>query len=41
MEIIVGKESGFCFGVKRAVDGVKADVKNLDKLYCLGEIGSS
>lgn len=38
MEIIVGKESGFCFGVKRAVDGVKADVKNLDKLYCLGEI---
>lgn len=38
MRIIVGKESGFCFGVKRAVDGVKEDVKNLDKLYCLGEI---
>ena len=38
MKIIVGKESGFCFGVKRAVDGVKEDVKNLDKLYCLGEI---
>ena len=31
MKIIVGKESGFCFGVKRAVDGVKEDVKNLDK----------
>ena len=38
MKILIGKESGFCFGVKRAVDGVKADVKNLDKLYCLGEI---
>lgn len=38
MEIIIGKESGFCFGVKRAVDGVKEDVKNLDELYCLGEI---
>ena len=38
MKIIVGKESGFCFGVKRAVDGVKEDAKNLDKLYCLGEI---
>ena len=38
MKILIGKESGFCFGVKRAVDGVKEDVKSLDKLYCLGEI---
>ena len=38
MEIIIGKESGFCFGVKRAVDGVENEVKNKGKLYCLGEI---
>ena len=35
MKIIVGKESGFCFGVKRAVDGVKEDVKNLDNLFSI------
>ena len=36
MKVIVGKTSGFCFGVKRAVDGVTQDVKRLKKLKCLG-----
>ncbi len=38
MEIIVGKYSGFCFGVKRAVDGVEKECKKYKKLNCLGEI---
>jgi len=38
MEIIVGKYSGFCFGVKRAVDGVEKGCKKYKKLNCLGEI---
>ncbi len=38
MKVIVGKTSGFCFGVKRAVDGVTQDVKRLKKLKCLGNI---
>lgn len=38
MEILIGKNSGFCFGVKRAVDGVENDVKKYKKLNCLGEI---
>lgn len=38
MEIIVGKTAGFCYGVKRAVEGA---IKELDKdsnIDCLGEI---
>ncbi len=38
MEIIIGRESGFCFGVKRAVDGVEKEVSSRGKLNCLGEI---
>lgn len=38
MEIIIGRESGFCFGVKRAVDGVENEVSSGGKLKCLGEI---
>ena len=38
MEIIVGKTSGFCFGVKRAVEGVNEDVKKNKNLKCLGDI---
>lgn len=38
MEIIIGRESGFCFGVKRAVDGVENEVSSRGKLNCLGEI---
>ncbi len=39
MEVIVGKTAGFCYGVKRAVEGAKKEIKNSKKkIYCLGEI---
>lgn len=39
MEIIVGKTAGFCYGVKRAVEGAKEEItKFKDNIYCLGEI---
>ena len=38
MEIIVGKTAGFCYGVKRAVDGAKEETSKSEKVYCLGEI---
>lgn len=40
MEIIVGKTAGFCYGVKRAVEGSIEQVKNAGNeiVYCLGEI---
>lgn len=34
MEIILGKTAGFCYGVKRAIDGANED-ENID---CLGEL---
>lgn len=40
MEIIVGKQSGFCFGVKNVVEkaNVELDKCNNETLYCLGEL---
>ena len=38
MEIIVGKNAGFCFGVKRAVEGTMSEIKDKNKIYCLGEL---
>lgn len=39
MEIIVGKTAGFCYGVKRAVEGAKEELEHTkEKVYCLGEI---
>ena len=38
MEIIIGKNAGFCYGVKRAVDGAKQELDNGQNIYCLGEI---
>ncbi len=38
MEIIVGKLSGFCGGVKRAVTTTEEKVKEKDRVYCYGEI---
>ena len=38
MDIIIGKTAGFCYGVKRAVDGAKEELNNNKKIYCLGEI---
>lgn len=40
MEVILGKSAGFCYGVKRAVDGAKHELKKAkgNTIYCLGEI---
>ena len=39
MEIIMGKNIGFCFGVKRALEGTLNESKNNNKVvYCLGEL---
>ena len=38
MEIIVGKTAGFCYGVRRAVEGAIEEIKNKEEVYCLGEI---
>ncbi len=39
MEIILGKSAGFCYGVKRAVEGAKKELEKSPKqIYCLGEI---
>lgn len=38
MEIIIGKTAGFCYGVKRAVDGAIEESKKNKKTYCLGEL---
>lgn len=39
MEILVGKNAGFCYGVKRAVDGANEELKQKkENIYCLGEI---
>ena len=39
MEIIIGKTSGFCHGVKNAVDQATHEVeKSKEKVYCLGEL---
>lgn len=38
MNIIVGKTAGFCFGVKRAVEGTLKQVPNNKDIYCLGEL---
>lgn len=38
MKIILGKNAGFCYGVKNAVNGAKNAVKNNEIVYCLGDI---
>ena len=38
MEIILGKTAGFCYGVTRAVEGAKEEIKENREIYCLGEI---
>lgn len=40
MEIIVGKTAGFCYGVKRAVEGAIQEIEKAKEkpIYCLGEI---
>lgn len=38
MEVIVGKTSGFCFGVDNAVKGAQKVIRDNGSVYCLGEI---
>ena len=38
MEVIIGKNAGFCYGVKRAVDGAKQECEKFKNIYCLGDI---
>lgn len=38
MKIVVSKNSGFCFGVKRAVDLTKKNLKNKKNIYSLGPL---
>lgn len=39
MDIIIGKSAGFCFGVKRALEGSLKEVdKSSEKVYCLGKL---
>ena len=39
MEVIVAKSAGFCFGVKRAVESVYAEINNSEKpIYTYGPI---
>lgn len=38
MEIIIGKNAGFCFGVKNAVDKVTQKIQECGEIYCLGEL---
>jgi 4-hydroxy-3-methylbut-2-enyl diphosphate reductase len=38
MEVIIDPHSGFCFGVKRAVELAEKEAASGIKLYCLGEI---
>ncbi len=38
MKIIVGKTSGFCFGVKNAVDKTQEQLDNNSEVFCLGEL---
>lgn len=39
MEIILGKRSGFCYGVQNAVERAEAEVTNSkETIYCLGEL---
>lgn len=38
MEVIVGKTSGFCFGVDNAVCGAQKVLNENENVYCLGEI---
>lgn len=37
MEIIIGKTAGFCYGVKRAVEGSLKETSD-KQIYCLGEL---
>ena len=38
MEVAIDQNSGFCFGVVRAIQAAENELKNSNSLYCLGDI---
>jgi len=38
MEVIIGKNAGFCYGVERAVETTKKELEKSNQIYCLGEL---
>jgi 4-hydroxy-3-methylbut-2-en-1-yl diphosphate reductase len=38
MRVEIDKRSGFCFGVIKTIKSAESELKNSDKLYCLGDI---
>lgn len=38
MEIEIDSNSGFCFGVVKAIEAAESELKSGEKLYCLGDI---
>ncbi len=38
MEIIIAENTGFCSGVKKAIQGAKKALKEKNRIYCLGDI---
>lgn len=38
MDIVIDKNSGYCFGVEFAIQMAEDELKDNDKLYCLGDI---
>lgn len=38
MEVLIGKTAGFCYGVKRAIEGARKEVRENKPIDCLGEI---
>ena len=38
MEITIDHQSGFCFGVKRAIDAAEKSLLNRNQVFCLGDI---
>jgi 4-hydroxy-3-methylbut-2-enyl diphosphate reductase len=38
MKVIVGKYTGFCSGVRKAISGTEEVLQHGEKIYCLGEI---
>lgn len=38
MEVIIGKNAGFCYGVERAVETTKKELEKSETVHCLGEL---
>ena len=38
MEIVIDKNSGYCFGVEFAIQMAEDEMQEVEELYCLGDI---